>query len=161
MRLQSYARNLRLALALCMLVIPSTSNLVGQLASPLYERPQQALRIHTTDGSIVHLKTVIVSNREDMRRGLMHVTHLPLNMTMLFVYERPRPASMWMKNTLISLDMWWIDTNFTVQHIAHQTKPLSLDPIGLDEPVRAVLEINAGLSRMLGVSKGAKVELVR
>ncbi len=65
---------------------------------------------------------------------------------------------MWMKNTYIPLDMWWVDANMTIRHIEHRTTPHSLESIGYAKPVRAVVEINAGLSRLLGVSVGSKVE---
>lgn len=143
------------------LVVTTPASLVGQLASPLYQLPTTSLTVHNVDGSVVHLQTVVVSTPQDMARGLMHVAHLPANLTMLFLHEPPRPASMWMKNTLISLDMWWIDTNLTIRHIANRTTPHSLDSIGFDEPVRAVVEINAGLSELLGVSPGARIEFAR
>ncbi|MCY3859605.1 MAG: DUF192 domain-containing protein [Gammaproteobacteria bacterium] len=130
----------------------------GQFASPLYRYSAVPLIVHTPSGSKIHLKTVIVSKQEDLRQGLMHIRHLPANVTMLFLYERPRIASMWMKNTYIPLDMWWVDSNMTIRHIEHRTTPHSLESIGYAKPVRAVVEINAGLSRLLGVSVGSKVE---
>lgn len=130
----------------------------GQLASPLYKNPQLPLVVHTLSGSEIHLKTVIVSKPEELMQGLMHVRHLPANVTMLFLYERPRVASMWMKNTHIPLDMWWVDANMTIRHIVHHTTPHSLESIGYEKPIRAVIEINAGLSRLLGVAEGSKIE---
>ena len=130
----------------------------GQLASPLYRNPQIPLVVHTVSGAEVHLKTVIVSKPEELMQGLMHVRHLPANVTMLFLYKRPRAASMWMKNTHIPLDIWWVDANMTIRHIVHHTTPHSLESIGYEKPIRAVIEINAGLSRLLGISVGSKVE---
>lgn len=131
----------------------------GQLASPLYKYPQVPLVVHTQSGSKIYLKTVIVSKPEDLRQGLMHVRHLPANVTMLFLYERPRIASMWMMNTNISLDMWWVDANMMIRHVAHRTTPHSLESIAYDKPVRAVIEINAGLSQLLGIETGSKIEI--
>lgn len=130
----------------------------GQLASPLYKNPQVPLVVRTVEGSTIYLKTVIVSKPEDLRQGLMHVRYLPANVTMLFLHERPRAASMWMKNTHVPLDMWWVDANMTIRHIVHRTTPHSLESIAYDKPVRAVIEINAGLSRLLGISVGSKIE---
>ena len=130
----------------------------GQLASPLYKYAQVPLVVYTQGGSKIYLKTVIVSKPADLRQGLMHVRYLPANLTMLFLYERPRTASMWMKNTNIPLDMWWVDANMTIRHIAHRTTPHSLDSIAYDEPVRAVIEINGGLSKLLGIGIGSKIE---
>jgi len=131
----------------------------GQFASPLFKNPQVPLVVHTVEGSKIYLKTVIVSKPEDLRQGLMHVRYLPANVTMLFLYDRPRLASMWMKNTHIPLDMWWVDANMTIRHIVHRTTPHSMQSIAYERPVRAVIEINAGLSRLLGISVGSKIEV--
>ena len=147
--------------ALCitvLLISAPTQFLNGQFASPLFRYPEVPLIVHTTEGSTIFLKTVIVSKQEDLRQGLMHVRYLPANLTMLFLYQRPRTASMWMKNTLIPLDMWWVDANMTIQHIEHHTTPHSLESIAYDRPVRAVVETNAGLSQLLGISVGSKIE---
>lgn len=133
-------------------------DLNGQLASPLFQNPQVPLVVHTVSGAKIHLKTVIVSKPDDLMRGLMHVRYLAANVTMLFLYEQPRIASMWMKDTHIPLDMWWVDANMTIRHIVHHTTPHSLESIIYDKPTRAVIEINAGLSRLLGISVGSKIE---
>ena len=140
------------------LLVPLNSTLNGQLASPLYRNPQVPMSVENEDGAVVHLKTVVVSSTEDLQQGLMHVRHLAPNVTMTFLYKTPRPASMWMKNTHIPLDMWWVDTNMTIRKIEHHTTPHSLDSIGYPRPVRAVVEINAGLSEMLGITEGSKIE---
>ena len=146
-------------LCITILLLGSHSQMLnGQLASPLFKNPQVPLVVHTVEGSKIYFNTVIVSKPEDLRQGLMHVRYLPANVTMLFLYERPRTASMWMKNTHIPLDMWWVDANMTIRHIAHHTTPHSLRSITYDRPVRAVIEINAGLSRLLGISVGSKIE---
>ncbi len=132
--------------------------LQGQWASPLVRNPQSALVVHTVDGAEIRLNTVVVSDLDDLRHGLMHVKHLPLNLTMTFLYRQPRTVSMWMKDTYIPLDMWWVDTNMTVRHIKQRTTPLSLESLLFDRPVRAVIEINGGLSRLLGVTEGARIE---
>ena len=147
------------ALCITVLLLGSLPQFLnGQFASPLYRYPQVPLIVYTTEGSTIHLKTVIVSKQEDLRQGLMHVGYLPSNVTMLFLYERPRTASMWMKNTLIPLDMWWVDANMTIRHIEQRTIPHSLESIAYSEPVRAVIEINAGLSQLLGITVGSKIE---
>ena len=151
-------RRVQSLLIALLLFVFQTAILNGQLASPLYRNPQIPLVVHSLSGAEIHLKTVIVSKPDELMQGLMHVRHLPANVTMLFLYERPRTASMWMKNTHIPLDMWWVDANMTIRHIVHHTTPHSLDSIAYDQPVHAVIEINAGLSRLLGISEGSKIE---
>ena len=61
--------------------------------------------------------------------GLMNRQSMPLSSGMLFVYESPRPLSFWMRNTLIPLDMLFIDSKGIVTHIHHMAKPLDETPI--------------------------------
>ena len=81
---------------------------------------------------------------------------MPLSSGMLFVYESPRPLSFWMRNTLIPLDMLFIDSKGIVTHIHHMAKPLDETPIvgGLGI---AVLEINGGLAKSMGISVGTEL----
>lgn len=142
-----------------LLLLVPTSSVLGQLSSPLYRITQSDLLVHAEDGTQIHFETVVVRETNDMRQGLMHIKHLPANQTMLFLYEPPRPASMWMKNTHISLDMWWLDTNWRIVHIEENTTPLSLENLSHNRPVRAVLETNAGLTKTLGIRLGDQIKV--
>lgn len=64
---------------------------------------------------------------------------------------------MWMKNTLIPLDMLFIAEDGIVVKIAERTVPLSLTTISSGERVRAVLEINGGMASRLGIRPGDRV----
>ena len=87
----------------------------------------------------------------------MHRETLPADAGMLFDFERPRRVSMWMKNTLIPLDMLFIDDAGKVVEIAANTVPHDLTAIGPDAPVRAVLELNGGASAVYGIEAGDRV----
>ena len=84
----------------------------------------------------------------------MHVESMPTMKGMLFVYERSQPASFWMRNTLIPLDMIFMDETGTVTRIHENAVPLDETPIPGGDSVRAVLEINGGLSSRLGIDEG-------
>src|SRR3546814_5706222 len=62
-------------------------------------------------------------------RGLMFRTSLPENGGMLFPFKKPRIGSFWMKNTLIPLDMIFIRADGSVDRIAENTIPESLEPV--------------------------------
>jgi uncharacterized membrane protein (UPF0127 family) len=76
---------------------------------------------------------------------------------MLFVYRPQRVVSMWMRNTLIPLDMLFIADDGRVVKIVERTMPLSLKTISSDRPVRAVLEVNGGTVARLGIMTGDRV----
>jgi len=106
----------------------------------------------------VTMLTAEIADTDELRtRGLMFRHFLPEDKAMLFDYQRPRPVSMWMKNTNISLDMLFIREDGTIAAIAQDTVPQSLDTISVQEPVRGVLELAAGTVKRLGLRVNDKV----
>jgi uncharacterized membrane protein (UPF0127 family) len=109
-------------------------------------------------GAEVHHFTVEVARTpEEQRRGLMYREALAADRGMIFPYEPPQPASFWMKNTLIPLDIIFIRADGTIARIAANTTPMSLEPIPSLEPVSAVLEIAGGRAAELGIKPGDRV----
>ena len=101
----------------------------------------------------------IMRTPEERSKGLMFRKHLPLDAGMLFDFGTPRPVSMWMKNTYISLDMLFISKDGVVHKIAENTTPHSTETISSNSQVKYVLEINGGLSKKLGFKPGNRVTL--
>jgi uncharacterized protein len=98
------------------------------------------------------LLTAEIADTEDLRsRGLMFRHRMPENQAMLFDFEAPRPASMWMKNTYMSLDMLFVRADGTIAAIAENTVPQSIDTIAVQEPVRGVIELAAGTVKRLRI----------
>jgi uncharacterized protein len=101
--------------------------------------------------------TEIADTPQLRARGLMFRHRLPENQAMLFDFEKPRPASMWMKNTYMSLDMLFVREDGTIAAIAENTVPKSLDTIGVQEPVRGVIELAAGTVKRIGIKVDDRV----
>jgi uncharacterized membrane protein (UPF0127 family) len=91
-------------------------------------------------------------------RGLMYRREMPLDHGMLLDYDPPQPASIWMRNTLIALDIVFIRADGTIESIFLGAKPHDETPMPSKGPVRAVLELNAGVTRLLGIQPGDRVE---
>ncbi len=94
---------------------------------------------------------------EDQARGLMFRRELPEGQGMLFDFQREQPATFWMKNTYVSLDMIFIRADGRILRIAENTVPLSEALVPSGGPVRAVLEVVAGTARKLGIAPGDRV----
>ena len=108
-------------------------------------------------GGKVHTFTVEVARSPDEQAyGLMNRQQLAPAEGMVFPFAPPRPASFWMKNTLIPLDMIFVRADGTIARIA-TAQPLSLEPVGVGEPVLAVLEIAGGRAAELGITADARV----
>jgi uncharacterized membrane protein (UPF0127 family) len=97
-------------------------------------------------------------NDVERARGLMFRDKLGPYEGMLFDFYQEAPVSFWMKNTLIPLDMVFIAGDGTIRHIHANAVPLSTDTVPSEYPVRAVLEINGGSARLLGIKPGDKVK---
>ncbi len=109
-------------------------------------------------GTRTHRFTVeLARTPEEQAQGLMWRESLAPNAGMLFPFSPPRPASFWMKNTLIPLDMIFVRPDGTIARIAANTVPRSLEPVGVGEPAAAVLEIAGGRAAQLGIREGDRV----
>ncbi|WP_375227993.1 DUF192 domain-containing protein [Roseobacter sp. S98] len=99
----------------------------------------------------------IADDRSERARGLMHRESMPAAAGMLFIYPQPQSLSFWMRNTLIPLDMLFIDPGGVVQHIHHRAVPLDETPIPGGNGLTHVLEINGGMAEALGITVGSQV----
>lgn len=97
----------------------------------------------------------VADDPQERSQGLMNRETMPRSAGMLFVYEQPQRAVFWMKNTLIPLDMIFMDETGTVTRIHENAVPLDLTGIDGGEQVQFVLEINGGLSGRLGITEGS------
>jgi len=100
----------------------------------------------------------IADSPEERQLGLMYRDALPEEAGMLFDFgHEPQVLTMWMKNTLIPLDMAFIDGDGVIRRIAPMTTPRSLESVPSGAAVVAVLEVNGGTLARLGVKTGDKV----
>lgn len=100
----------------------------------------------------------IADDPQERAAGLMHRPQMASAAGMLFVYPRPQSVSFWMRNTLIELDMIFVDPFGVVQHVHHRAQPLSETAIPGGDGLTHVLEINGGMSRMLGIQVGDQLQ---
>lgn len=99
----------------------------------------------------------VADDPRERAQGLMFRENMALGRGMLFLYEKPHNATFWMRNTLIPLDMIFLDTQGRVTRIHENAKPLDETVIDGGDGVIAVLELNGGLSARLGLSEGSQL----
>ncbi|MEE9433153.1 MAG: DUF192 domain-containing protein [Sphingorhabdus sp.] len=110
-----------------------------------------------SDGEM-HLFTAEVAKTiQQQARGLMFRTQLADDAGMLFPYDKPQTLSFWMKNTVIPLDIIFIRDDGSIESIAANTVPYSLEPVAAGAPVTAVLELRGGRTVELGIKAGDRV----
>jgi uncharacterized protein len=117
----------------------------------------EPLVIHA-GGSAYKFEVEVVSTPATREQGLMYRQSLPSNGGMLFLYPTEQPVAFWMKNTLIPLDMLFLDAEGDIIRIAHNTVPFDETPVESGVPVKAVLEVKGGTASALGIKEGDRVE---
>lgn len=116
-------------------------------------------RIRLLSGDTVASFSIeVVRTPPERARGLMFRPSLARDAGMLFVFDPPQPVSFWMKNTMIPLDMVFIDDTGRVVNVEANAVPYTRTPRRSEGPVRAVLEVNGGLAETLGIEPGAQAE---
>lgn len=100
----------------------------------------------------------IADSEPERQQGLMNRKSVPADRGMLFDFQQPQPVAFWMKNTLIPLDIIYIQTDGTILSIARNTTPLSEAPIPSGGPILGVLELAGGRAAEIGAMPGDKVE---
>ena len=100
--------------------------------------------------------------QEEQMRGLMFRKSLAKNRGLLFIFQEEGFESFLMKDTLIPLDIIWINLNNEVVFISENTQPCKEDPcpsVTSDKKTKYILEINGGISKEIGLGVGDKVEM--
>ncbi len=111
--------------------------------------------------NLIKINVEIADDNNEREKGLMLRESLDENSGMLFVFEKEEPQTFWMKNTLISLDIIFIDKNNKIIGI-EKAEPCKQDPCALyrsSGPAKYILEVNAGFSAKNKISVGDKVIL--
>jgi uncharacterized membrane protein (UPF0127 family) len=138
--------------AACLLAIGATAGLAAGA-----HLPRMSIVIETARAP-VRFTVEIAADEPSRMRGLMFRTHLAPDAGMLFEFPDDHFRSFWMKNTVLPLDMLFIRADGTISSIAAHTTPYSEQEILSKEPVREVLEINAGRAAALGIVPGDRME---
>lgn len=116
-----------------------------------------SLSIETAAGETHDFQVEIAETNEQRAQGLMFRREMAADAGMLFLFGGSEVRAMWMKNTLIPLDMLFIDETGKIVRIAERTVPYSERAITSGGPVSAVLELNAGTASRLVIKPGDRV----
>jgi uncharacterized protein len=122
------------------------------------ELPKEKLVIVTHDGKPHEFNVEMATSGEQQTVGEMFRPSVPEDGGMLFDWGFPRPIEMWMRNTLVPLDMVFINQDGTIRAIAESTVPRSLAKVESHGPVRATLELAGGMTAKLDIRVGDTVK---
>ena len=117
---------------------------------------RELVTVQTTQGPL-NFQAEIADDEAERSRGLMFRREMARDHGMLFLFDAPEPQSFWMRNTHLSLDLIFVGPDGRILNIAERATPYSDAAIRSAGPAVAVLEINGGLSRELGIAVGDRV----
>ena len=120
--------------------------------------PRAFVRLHDAFGGVHRVEVEVAATPDARTRGLMWRTELAAGKGMLFLFPEEEIQSFWMRNTLISLDMIFINSQMKVAGIVERAQPKSLASRSVGAPSQYVLEVPGGWSQSVGVTKGGTVE---
>ena len=124
---------------------------------PLSALPRERIAVETRSARRHLFEAWRADTPESRAQGLMFVKELRPDQAMIFTYAPPQLAGMWMKNTLIPLDMLFVDEAGCVVKVHERARPGSLDTIAADTPVVLVVELAGGTAGTLGIGRGDRV----
>lgn len=126
-------------------------------SGPQPELAKEPLVIQTRDGQAHRFLVEMAMTQKQQTTGLMFRQSVPPDGGMLFDWGVAHESQMWMRNTLVPLDMVFINADGTIHSIAENTVPQSLAVVSSRGPVRATLELAAGTTARLDIRVGDKV----
>ncbi len=118
---------------------------------------KKPLQILSRNNAKHHFTVEIADTPGKQEQGLMHRKSLRADRGMLFLFAKEIEVNMWMRNTYIPLDIIFIKAGGKISKIVADTTPFSLEEIPSGGKVEAVLELNAGICKKLGINENDKV----
>ncbi|PTL80686.1 hypothetical protein DAT35_27595 [Vitiosangium sp. GDMCC 1.1324] len=119
--------------------------------------PRAWVILEDASGGVHRVEVEVAATPESRTRGLMWRTELPAGQGMLFIFPEDEVQSFWMRNTLIPLDMIFINSARRIVGIVERAEPRTRTPRSVGEPGRYVLEVPGGWSREVGLASGGTV----
>jgi uncharacterized membrane protein (UPF0127 family) len=151
----------RLLTALCAAALPLFAQAGAPAGTvPLSAFPRELIAVETRASIRRHLfEAWRAENVRTQSQGFMFVEDAAVrpDQAMIFTYDPPEYVSMWMKNTLMPLDMLFVDERGCVVKIKQHAKPGSLATIGSGVPVALVVELKAGTVAAQSIAVGDRV----
>lgn len=115
-----------------------------------------------SDSAITDIAIEIAETEGSITQGLMHRKSMPFNQGMLFIFPDSEVRSFWMKNTIIPLDIIYVNSDLEIVAIKDHTTPFSTDSVPSDDKeAKYVVEVNAGFAGKYGIKEGDKVSFER
>lgn len=131
---------------------------IDQPSKPVFRKDGELRFMDNKSGKEISLLNVeVADDNAERAQGLMYRDTMPENAGMLFFMETEEIQSFWMKNTILSLDIIFVNSDKHIVSIHQNCKPYSLDQIISEKPALYVVEVNAGYTNRNGIKTGDQI----
>jgi uncharacterized protein len=107
--------------------------------------------------TISQLNIEVADDEAQKQKGLMFRDKMEQNQGMIFLFDKEEPQAFWMHNTILSLDIIYINSKMEIVHIAKNAKPFDDTSLPSVKPAQYVVEVNGGYTDKLGIKEGDKI----
>jgi uncharacterized membrane protein (UPF0127 family) len=141
------------------LAVPAGASLAAtpEGVRPLSSFPRERIAVETRSARRHLFEAWRADTYQTRAQGLMFVPELGADQAMIFVYTPAQQVGMWMMNTLIPLDMLFVDEGGCIVKVHERAVPGSTDTISSGAPVVLVVELAGGTTTALGIAAGDRV----
>jgi uncharacterized membrane protein (UPF0127 family) len=152
-----------IVIALAIIFIPkkSAQDTSTVAAAPMFKKQGELTLTKSNGKSIVSIDIEIADDDTKREVGMMGRPVMEEHQGMLFIFEEEYNGSFWMRNTILSLDIIFINQQGVIITIHKSTKPFSDDTYSTTGPAWFVLEVNAGFTDKFGIKEGDVVSWKR
>lgn len=155
-------KKIKILLSITMAIIIFT---VIIIFNPVEKSTTALVCFELKDSIFLNITCEIASTEEKRIMGLMYREELPIDHGMLFVFNNPIEISFWMKNTLIPLDIIFINSekkviNVEQGNVEKNTPDNELKRYKSNGPIKWVVEINQGICTSNDIEPGTSVQII-
>ena len=125
-------------------------------STPVFTKEGEVVFI-SGGAAIKKIDVEVADNEAERNQGLMYRPYMPDSVGMLFIFEQSEPQSFWMKNTIIPLDILYVNENKEIVYIHKNTTPYSEQSLPSYENAKYVVEVNGGFTDRYGIKVGDSI----
>ncbi len=107
--------------------------------------------------AIAQIEIEIADDNQQRQTGLMFRNTMAENQGMLFIFDTEEPQAFWMHNTILPLDIMYVNSKMEIVTIIKNAKPFDDTSLPSVKPAQYVVEVNAGYTDKLGIKEGDKI----
>lgn len=134
----------------------------ARITEPQFKKEGELDFISAETGDVIqHIDIEIAENEAERTQGLMFRKSMEESRGMLFIFQTEKVQGFWMRNTLISLDIIYVNADLEIVKIQRRTQPLSEVSLTSDVPALYVVEVIGGYCTKHNIREGDQIKYIK